>query len=121
MGEIWNGWAAGWPPTLTLGEAADLIDFDLYRGENPAMLLTLATVPARRYAALTLADLTSESYDGDAVRLESLMDGLTECPENVPPVVLLSEEEGLRDGYHRAALAKAHGRTHIPAYVPATA
>lgn len=116
-----RAWAGAWPDTITLGDAADEIDFDLFVGDDEHLVLVKTTLPI---ADLPVYDLSH--FDDDAEdRTGRLMDGLRGGPEDVPPVVVLSGKRvsfaGMRDGHHRVAIAAVKGWARVPAYVPAGA
>lgn len=109
-------WGAAWRRTLTLGEAAELIGFDVYAGDDLDTELTRATVPIDEIGLLCTRE---ELDDNDAEdRFSSLEAGFDAGAHEVPPVVVLPGE-GLRDGAHRTALAVERGCTYVSAYVPA--
>ncbi|MFE1189898.1 hypothetical protein [[Kitasatospora] papulosa] len=108
-------WGAAWRMTLTLGEAADLIGFDLYGDDDLGTELTRVRVPIDEIGLLyTREKLEANDAEDRFTRLEA---GLDAGAHEVPPVVVLPGE-GLRDGAHRTALAVERGWTHVTAYVP---
>ncbi len=118
---IAEGWGANWPDTITLGEAAELIDFDSYQGDDLDLVLVKQEVAAADYYEVTLEGLVWNDSEDRAGRL---WEGLGKCPESVPPIVVLDGGgervafEGIRDGHHRVAIAHEFGRPSVPAYVP---
>lgn len=108
-------WAASWPDRITLGDAADRIDFDLFDGDDAGLILVKQLVPVAGLVTYTLAELADIDAED---RTGSLVHGLATAPERVPPVVLLGDTGGLRDGHHRAAIAERDGLAHVPAYAP---
>lgn len=108
-------WGAAWRMTLTLGEAADLIGFDVYGDDDPGTELTRARVPIDEIGLLYPREWL-EANDAED-RFTPLEAGLDAGAHEVPPVVVLPGE-GLRDGAHRTALAVERGWTHVTAYVP---
>ena len=113
---IGSEWAAAWPDTITLDEAAEEIDFDLFEGDDPSMVLTKGQVLVNDVAAYSHAEMAANDTDD---RFEPLEAALAAGGRHVPPVVVLPGE-GLRDGHHRVALAQRAGLTTIPAYLPRT-
>jgi hypothetical protein len=122
--KVLDTWAADWPDTITLGEAADEIGFDLFgytpadpngrwpemAGDDEDLVLHKRLIPVDpRYSRSMLEQNDTEDFFG---RIE---DGLYSGGHHVPPVVDLSTE-GLRDGNHRMVVAREMGLTHIPAY-----
>ncbi|WP_331751115.1 hypothetical protein OG215_37825 (plasmid) [Streptomyces globisporus] len=109
-------WGATWPRTLTLGDAADLIGFDLYADDDPDTELTRTTVPTDEIGFLYTREYLEDNDAED--RFTPLQTGFDTGAHEVPPVVVLPGE-GLRDGAHRTALAVERGCTHVSAYVAA--
>lgn len=108
-------WGEGWPDALTLVVAADLIAFDLFESDDESMMLLKSYVPIGKLGDLYEKSLTIEN-DGSGNRFTVLENGFNSGGHGVPPVVFFPE--GLRDGNHRAILAKERGWSHVTAYLP---
>src|SRR5690349_19258572 len=107
--QLGRGWADDWPETITLGDAADEIEFDLFVGDDEELVLVKRIVAPGDHYAYTTAELDDNDAEDRTSRLQG---GLWGSPHLVPPVVILPGE-GLRDGHHRVAIAHEAGLTRI--------
>ncbi|MEU7802691.1 hypothetical protein AB0B10_25865 [Micromonospora arborensis] len=106
-------WGNAWQDEITLGDAAEEMEFDLFAGDDLQLVLVKSAVAVADLPIYGLEELRDNDAEDRTGRLD---DGLLSGGEFVPPVVVLPGE-GLRDGHHRAALAYEAGRASVPAYV----
>jgi hypothetical protein len=105
-------WGNNWPETITLGEAADKIRFDLYVGDDDATVLTKTMVdvgPLYKIYGTFLWD------DWNVEAMEEIAYGLDTNPGEVPPVVFDAEGR-FRDGHHRLWVSHQRDFKQMPAY-----
>lgn len=108
-------WGSEWPQTITLGEAAKSMNFELEDGENTGQVLHKTSLPMSSIDHTLKGSGVGTTDTED--RMSPIRSAFKSGPSKLPPVVPQGPDS-LRDGHHRIKAAKEFGASHVAAYVP---